>query len=216
MALVGKKIGVIGLGKLGLCLAAVLASKGYNISGVDTDISKVEQISIGKSPIYEPLVQRLIRQNRTRISVSSNYDSIEKCDATFVIVPTPSERTGEFSLHFVKQAMNSIGKTLAKRRKYSLVVLTSTVMPGSMDNVVLPILEEASGKKCGEDFGLCYNPEFIALGEVIRGMVEPDLVLIGESDKHAGNTLLRIQKTICNNSPKFERMNFVNAELAKI
>ncbi len=89
-------------------------------------------------------------------------------------------------------------------------------MPGSIQNVVRPTLESTSNKKCGIDFGLCYNPEFVALGDVVRGMVKPDFILIGESDKRAGNILSRIQKRICENSPKIERMDFANAELAKI
>jgi UDPglucose 6-dehydrogenase len=89
-------------------------------------------------------------------------------------------------------------------------------MPGSMDNFVRPLLEKASGKICGKDFGLCYNPEFIALGDVIKGMLEPDFILIGESDQKAGLQLSKIQKQICKNSPPIERMSFVNAELAKI
>ncbi len=108
-----EKIAVIGLGKLGLCLAVVLTSKGYSVSGIDTDVQKIELISSGKSPIFEPKLQRLLRKNRDRLSVSTSYDEIEKCYVTFVIVPTPSERTGEFSLFFVKRAMENIGKVLS-------------------------------------------------------------------------------------------------------
>ncbi len=89
-------------------------------------------------------------------------------------------------------------------------------MPGSMDGSVRPMLEKTSGKKCRRDFGLCYNPEFIALGDVIKGMLEPDFVLIGESDARAGDLLVKIQNAVCKNSPPIERMEFVNAELAKI
>ena len=85
-----------------------------------------------------------------------------------------------------------------------------------MDEVVKPLLERTSGKKCGRDFGLCYNPEFIALGDVVRGLLNPDFVLIGESDTKSGSLLSTIQKRICDNSPKIERMNFPNAELAKV
>ena len=209
-------IAVVGLGKLGLCLALVLADRGYYVTGIDTDLRKIETISRGKSPIYEPGVVHLLYKNRKWLSVSSNFNPIKDCHTTFVIVPTPSERSGEFSLHFVEKAMREIGKILSNTQGYRLVVLTSTVMPGSMKNVVQPVLEEASGKKCGKDFGLCYNPEFVALGDVVRGMSAPDLILIGESDKRAGNILERVQRRICKNSPKVERMNFVNAELAKI
>lgn len=208
---------VVGLGKLGLCLAAVLASKGYLVKGVETDSSKVEVINRRRSPVYEPGLEGLLRKNVRRLVASTAYESaVSETDATFVVVPTPSDDSGAFSLRFVVQAMKSIGRELAKKRGYHLVVLTSTVMPGSMDGTVRPLLEKASGKVCGRDFGLCYNPEFIALGDVIRGLLQPDFILIGESDKKAGSLLSMIQNRICNNSPPIERMEFVNAELAKI
>ncbi|MDA4113589.1 MAG: nucleotide sugar dehydrogenase [Thaumarchaeota archaeon] len=211
------RISVVGLGKLGLCLAATLAEAGFQVQGVEVDESKVSAINRGVSPVYEPGLDELIKNNSKRLRATSRYEgTISSTDATFVVVPTPSDKSGAFSLEFVNRAMSEIGRELADKKCYHLVVLTSTVMPGSMDGFVRPILEKTSGKVCGKDFGLCYNPEFIALGDVIRGMLEPDLVLIGESDAKAGELLSRIQDTICTNSPPIERMEFVNAELAKI
>ena len=208
---------MVGLGKLGLCLAATLAESGFQVKGIEVDESKVSAINRGVSPVYEPGLDELIKKNSKRLSAGSRYEgAISSTDATFVVVPTPSDKSGAFSLEFVNKAMSEIGKGLAGKKSYHLVVLTSTVMPGSMDGSVKPILEKASGKVCGKDFGLCYNPEFIALGDVIRGLLEPDLVLIGESDMKAGDILSRIQNTVCTNSPPIERMEFVNAELAKI
>jgi UDPglucose 6-dehydrogenase len=96
------------------------------------------------------------------------------------------------------------------------VVLTSTVMPGATDNTVRPALERHSGKRCGRDFGLCYNPEFIALGSVIHDMLNPDLLLIGESDERAGALLAGIHRSVCDNDPPIAHMNWVNAELTKL
>lgn len=211
-----KNIAVVGLGKLGLPLALVLANKGFDVTGIDMDEKKLALISSGKSPIYEPGVQQLLRKNLRRLNVSSNFNSIQKCGVIFVIVPTPSERSGEFSLHFVTKAIEGIGKALRLSKKYHVVVITSTVMPGSMDDAIQPSLERSSGKVCGKDIGLCYNPEFIALGDVVRGMTKPDLVLIGESDSRAGKVLSSIHKKVCENSPRIERMGFANAELTKI
>ena len=104
-------------------------------------------------------------------------------------MPTPSEADGSFSLRYVLAAGESIGQALRKKNGYHLVVLSSTVMPGSTGGELLPVLERASGKRCGDDFGLCYNPEFIALGSVIRDMLNPDMVLIGESDARSGDIL---------------------------
>lgn len=212
-----RSVSVVGLGKLGLCLAAVLASKGYRVKGVELDKPKVDAINRMKSPIYEPGLEQLIQEDAGRLVASTTYEgAVVGTDATFVVVPTPSDDSGAFSLKFVVPAMESIGRELGAKNRYHLVVLTSTVMPGSMDGTVRPLLEKASGKVCGKDFGLCYNPEFIALGNVIGGLLRPDFILIGESDPEAGSLLMAIQHCICDNSPPIERMEFVNAELAKI
>ncbi len=141
-----RNISVVGLGKLGLCLATVFASKGHNVTGIDVDKSKIETVNKGVSPIFEPGLQELISSNRNRLSATEDFDAINKTDATFVIVPTPSDESGEFSLEFVKPVMEKIGKVLSAKNGYHLVVLSSTVMPGSIDNVVLPTLESNSGK----------------------------------------------------------------------
>lgn len=207
-------ISVVGLGKLGLCLATIFADKGYIIKGIDISKFVVDSVNQGKSPIFEPGLQELITKNRERLSATEKYDTIKETDATFVIVPTPSNEFGEFSLKFVTPVMEQVGKSLATKNGYHLVVLSSTVMPGSMDSEVIPILEKFSGKKCGVDFGLCYNPEFIALGDVIQGFLKPDFVLVGESDPKAGELISEIHRSI--SDAPIERMNFVNAEISKI
>jgi len=207
---------VVGLGKLGLCLAAVLSSNGYDVTGIDVVPRTIEQVNKGRSPIFEPGLGKILKAQRKHLRATSDFKEILSTRVTFVVVPTPSDESGMFSLKFVESAMTGIGCEIAAKKSYHLVVLVSTVMPGSMDNFVRPLLERTSGKVPGKDFGLCYNPEFIALGDVIKGMQEPDFVLIGESDRKAGLELARIQRRICKNSPPIERMNFVNAELAKI
>src|SRR5207244_13365270 len=104
----------------------------------------------------------------------------------FVIVPTPSDASGAFSLRYAAWAFGEIGAALADKTGYHLVVLTSTVLPGATRHGLLPILEQRSGKTCGAGFGLCYSPEFIALGSVIHDFLHPDLTLIGEFDARAG------------------------------
>ena len=211
-----KSASVVGLGKLGLCLAAVLAMNDYRVTGVDVNSATIDSVNKGISPIFEPGLQKIIRANRKKLRATPDFSQILSTRVTFVVVPTPSDESGMFSLKFVEAAMESIGRELSKKKGYHLVNLVSTVMPGSMDNFVRPLLEKTSGKICGKDFGLCYNPEFIALGDVIKGMLEPDFILIGESDKKAGLELSKIQKQICKSSPPIERMSFANAELAKI
>lgn len=207
-------ISVVGLGKLGLCLATIFADKGYTVQGIDINKFTVDSVNQGKSPIFEPGLQELITSNKERLSATDDLNAIRETDVTFVIVPTPSNDSGEFSLDFVLPVMEKIGKVLASKNEYHLVVLSSTVMPGSMDSEVLPVLEKASGKKCGVDFGLCYNPEFIALGDSIKGFLKPDFILIGESDAKAGEVISQIHRSV--SQAPIERMNFVNAEIAKI
>jgi len=212
-----KRISVVGLGKLGLSLAAVLADRGYQVIGVDVDERRVSSLNRGVSPIFEPEVGGLIRSNRDSLTATTNHETaVRESDATFLVVPTPSDASGEFSIEFVRSASTMVGKALSKKRGYHLVVVTSTVMPGAMERVVRPTLEASSGKRCGPDFGLCYNPEFIALGEVVKGLMSPDLILIGESDTASGEALAQLQERVCTNSPPIERMNLVNAEVAKI
>jgi len=150
------RISVIGLGKLGAPLAAVLAHKGHTIIGVDLDERAVRLINQGQSPVFEPGLDALIKASRERLSATDDYDvAIADTDVTFIVVPTPSDENGAFSLRYVLAAAESIGKALRHKDNFHLVVLTSTVMPGATGNEVLPTLEVHSGKRCGRDFGLC-------------------------------------------------------------
>src|SRR5262249_4528704 len=137
-------------------------------------------------------------------------------DLTFVVVPTPSRPTGAFSLRHLLRVARSVGRALRVKNSFHTVVVTSTVMPGDTAGKVLPALEQTSGKRCGKDFGLCYHPEFIALGTVVTNLRNPDFVLIGESDKGAGDRLTEAVQSLCDNDPPVLRMSLVNAELAKL
>ena len=135
---------------------------------------------------------------------------------TILLVPTPSDERGAFTNEYVLAALER-GRAWARRpRRYHVVVVASTVMPGSCEAELAPALERASGRRVGEILGLCYSPEFIALGNVIRDMLEPDMVLIGESDSRAGDVLEQLYTGVCENDPPFRRMSLVNAELTKI
>lgn len=211
------RLSVIGLGKLGAVMAAVMADKGYSVIGVDLNPAAVSAVNQGLAPVQEPLLDEYIRRNRGRLSATTDIESaVMATDATFVIVPTPSGRDGTFLVDYVLDACRGIARALRAKDAYHLVVVSSTVMPGQTGGAVLPLLEEFSGKRCGEDFGLCYNPEFIALGTVIRDMLKPDMLLIGESDQRAGDRLESIYRRVCETNPPAARMNFVNAELTKL
>jgi UDPglucose 6-dehydrogenase len=208
---------VIGLGKLGAPLAACLASKGISVIGVDADARKTDALCSGRAPVSETDLAELIASNRDRLSGSiSIEDSVAASEITFIVVGTPSEPSGAFSLRYVLPVFESIGRALKRKSEYHVVVLTSTVLPGTTDGPVKSKLESLSGKKCGRDFGLCYSPEFIALGSVIRDFLNPDFVLIGESDSYAGDILQELYQHVCDSKPSVARMNFANAEITKL
>src|SRR3954452_19942086 len=211
------KISISGLGKLGAPMAAVMAHKGNVVVGVDLNPAYVTAIQQGRPPVNEPGLAEMILQNRERLSATLDYDeAIAATEVTFIIVPTPSGTDGTFSLRYVMSAAEKIGAALRRKNGWHVVVLSSTVMPGSTGGKLLPALEAYSGKKCGVDFGLCYNPEFIALGSVIRDMLQPDMILIGESEKRSGDTLEQLYRSVCESGPRIQRMNYVNAELTKL
>jgi UDPglucose 6-dehydrogenase len=211
------KISVIGLGKLGSPLAAVFASKGFDVIGVDVNVAFVDAINAGRAPVDEPRLQELIGNNRQRLQATLDIgEAINASDVTFVVVPTPSDAAGRFSNAAVLRAMEGVGAALRRKSDYHLVVITSTVMPGSTDGEIRAALERHASRAVGPALGLCYNPEFIALGSVVRDMLQPDMILIGESDAKAGDFLETLYRQSCDNQPAIRRMNFVNAELAKI
>lgn len=210
------KISVIGLGKLGLPLAASIASKDFFVFGVDVNKNVIDQLSRGATFLKEPGLQELINKNRSKIKATSDIkEAVSNSDMTFIITPTPSQKNGYFSLQYINKVIREVAKVLKIKQNYHLVVVVSTVMPGSTDKIK-KLLEKYSGKVCNKDFGLCYNPEFIALGSVISNLLNPDFILIGESDKQSGDILEGFYKKYCENNPKISRMNFVNAELTKI
>jgi len=211
------KISVIGLGKLGSPLAAVLASKGFEVIGSDINAMYVDAINAHRAPVDEPGLQELIDGANDRLRATDDPSAaVAGTDVTFVIVPTPSDASGFFSNGYVLRALESVGRGIRVKSGYHVVVITSTVMPGSTGGEIREVLERHSGRLVGEDLGLCYNPEFIALGSVVRDMLRPDMILIGESDTKAGDVLERIYARSCDNTPAVRRMNFVNAELTKI
>ena len=198
-------------------MAAVMAHKGHTVVGVDINAAYVEAIQQGRPPVNEPGLGEMILAHHERLSATGNYeDAVLATDATFIMVPTPSDPDGTFSMRFVLNAAERIGAALRKKKSWHLVVLSSTVMPGATGGKLIPVLETYSGKRCGEDFGVCYNPEFIALGSVIRDMLSPDMILIGESDHRSGDMLETLYQGVCESKPRIQRMNYVNAELTKL
>jgi UDPglucose 6-dehydrogenase len=211
------KIALVGLGKLGAVMAAVLAERGHTVTGADRNVSVVEKVNQGRAPVAEPGLEELIAANRDRLRATSDTEeAVAGAEVVFIVTPTPSDPEGTFSLRWVLEAAEAVARALCKASGFPVVAVTSTVMPGDTGGRILPLLEDVSGKRCGIDFGLCYNPEFIALGSVIRDFLNPDMVLIGESDMRSGQILEDLYRSVCANRPAVARMNFVNAELTKL
>ena len=212
-----RRFSVVGLGKLGASMAAAIASKGHQVIGVDVNHRSVDAVNAGRAPVQETGLQDLIAANRERIRATmSHEEAIRESELTFVIVPTPSDERGAFSLQYVAFAFREIGKALAAKPDWHTIVLTSTVLPGAMRHGLVPVLEQHAGKAAGIGFGVCYSPEFIALGSVIRDFLHPDFLLVGELDARSGEHLAACYADIMGPSTPVKRMSLENAELAKI
>lgn len=211
------KISVVGLGKLGASMAAAMASRGYSVIGVDTDEAKVERLNAGRAPAREPGLAEVVEANEDRLRATSDGKAAARAtDVSFLVVPTPSEPDGSFSVRYLVDACRKLGAGLREATDYHTVVVTSTVLPGATEKELLPVLEEASGKRVGDDFGLCYSPEFIALGSVIEDFLHPDFTLIGEYDRRSGDGLEGLYEDLHGSAVPRHRMSLVNAELAKV
>lgn len=212
-----QNVSVIGLGKLGASMAAGMASRGLNVIGVDVNHHAVDALNQGKAPVQETGLAEMIAANKERLrGTMSTEEAVANSDISFVIVPTPSDERGAFTIQYARYAFKALGQALAKKDGYHVIVLTSTVLPGATRHGLLPVLEEESGKICGPDFGLCYNPEFIALGSVIRDFLNPDFYLLGQFDERSGDYLEQVHQRISQNNAPVKRMSLENAELAKI
>jgi UDPglucose 6-dehydrogenase len=210
------RVAVVGLGKLGAPLAAVLASKGNEVLGVDVNDEVVRLLNDGRAPVDEPGLQELVSASAERLKATTDFTAAADREVIIFLVPTPSDERGAFTNAYILAALEALGPGLQERDDYQVLVIGSTVMPGSCESEIRPTLERVSGRQVGESLGLCYSPEFIALGNVIRDMLAPDMVLIGESDSRAGGVLERLYSGVCENDPPVRHMALVNAELTKI
>lgn len=212
-----RTVSVCGLGKLGACIAATIADRGFRAVGIDIDPQKVHALQQGLAPVEEPNLRETIARARSRLSASTDPRVAVETEATFFIPPSPSLPDGSFNSEFLLRAMQAVAAEVRKAGKTGhLFVCNSTTTPGAMDKVIRPMLEKELGGKAGRDFGLIYNPEFIALGDVIRGLLNPDFVLIGESDPESGQRVEEFYRQYCQNQAPTRRMSLVSAELCKI
>lgn len=207
-------ISVIGLGKLGLCTSACLAGEGLDVIGYDINPDNITKLNCGECYIDEPgLTDKLKEVFDKKFMVTNDiYHAILESNSSFIIVPTPSKENGFFSNDAIMDALNKIVPALKETTMFHVVNIVSTVMPGSCHNFI-KFLEHETGKKCGVDFGLTYNPEFIAIGTVIRNFLNPDMVLVGGSDKKSIGIIANCYTSFCHN---IRAMSLINAELTKL
>jgi len=217
MKINNKNISVIGLGKLGSCFAACFAYRGFNVLGLDINKSIVQSINNGKAPFLEPELQNIIKKSNKRLKATTNPKEVFNfSDFYFIIVPTPSKKDGSFSNEFIKKSIEPILKEFKNSKQFKTFVITSTVSPKSTEKDIVPFIEKLTQKKFNKDFTIIYNPTFIAIGDIIKGILEPDLVLIGENNKKIGDIIEDFWKKVYINNPKIGRMSIVSAEITKI
>jgi len=212
-----EKIAVIGCGKLGAPLIACFAQAGHPVLGIDISSKLIEKLKINQIDWREPDLTETLEKYKDLISFDTTYDEkFNDVSTSFVIVPTPSNETGEYSLEFVLSAVEDIGKKLSQSIfKSHIIVIVSTVMPGDTEGRIFQKLYESAGTNI-DKISICYSPEFIALGSVIHNLQNPDTILIGQPDEQVGNKLQTLLLSIVLNKPKVLRMKITEAEIAKI
>ncbi len=186
------KISVFGLGYVGVVAAGCLAADGHDVIGVDPNVTKVKLVNQGISPIVEAEIGEMVARFASKGNLRATADTAEAVlctDISFVCVGTPSQRTGGLDLSYVRKVCEEIGESLRTKDSFHLVVMRSTILPGTMNALVIPTLEKVSGKQAGIDFGVCNNPEFLREGTAVWDYRNPPKTVIGETDKRSGDIL---------------------------
>jgi UDPglucose 6-dehydrogenase len=211
------KVAVIGLGKLGLPLAALLANSNNKVKGFDKSETLRNAITSKSFKSPEPGLNGLLENSGSTLEIKNSVsETVSGSEVVFIIVPTPSEFSGRFSNDYLIDALKEIGSSIRNSNDKIVIDVVSTVMPQSCSGILKKTLEESSGREVGESLGLCYNPEFIALGSVIHDMEYPDMHLVGQSSDWAGEYVERALKTITKRDVPARRMSLTEAELVKI
>ena len=184
MGVVQVKISIIGTGYVGAVTGACLAKLGHQIIFVGRNQKKLDLINSGKSPIFEEGLDQLLQKNQKRITTTIDLpEAVHKTDLTFICVGTPSKIDGSIDLQQINEVTIAIGKCLGSDEKYHTIIVKSTVLPGTAESLVIPLLEKESGKKAFVDWGVASNPEFLKEGTAVKDFFHTDRVVIGISDQ---------------------------------
>ncbi len=209
------KLAIFGLGYVGTVTAACLARNGHQVVGVEVDPLKLARLREGQSPITEPglleLVREVVATGHLRVTADPD-EAVLASELTLVCVGTPSDPNGEVDLRYLRQVAQEIGSALRQKRDYHAVVVRSTMLPGTTEKEILPLLESQSRKQAGKDFGLCVNPAFLREGSSIKDFDQPPFTLIGELDGRSGDLLHSLYRQI---DAPITRTDLRTAEMVK-
>lgn len=212
------KISFIGLGKLGLPLATNLAKKGHLVEGIDLNESTIKTLQKGKSPWVETDLQSNIDLAKDNIVYTTKYDNAHNSDVSIILVNTPtSKKDGSFSNIYVEQSLISLCENFVKNGKKSHhFILSSTVMPRSIKDTFIPLIESITGWTLNKEFGFSYVPDFVAIGKIIKDFENPDFLLIGSSNSYYADEAEKIYLKIIKTIPHIRKLNLAEAELSKV
>jgi UDPglucose 6-dehydrogenase len=178
------KISIIGCGYVGAVTGICFADLGNEIYFVDIDNNKIKSLNSGKIPLFEPDLEELLTKNKHLIQATDNLNhAINSTEVTFICVGTPSQEDGSIDTRYIKSASEDIGSALKRKKNFHSVVVKSTVVPGTTEEIVLPSIEEHSGKVSDMDFGIAMNPEFLKEGDAVNDFFHPDRIVLGVRDK---------------------------------
>lgn len=208
-------VSIFGLGYVGMVSAACLAKSGHKVIGVDPNLIKVDLVNNFHAPIIEKGLEDMVGnavQNGLLRATNDPFKALNNSTLSLVCVGTPSKNNGDLDLTYVQRVCKDIGQSLADKNEFHVVVVRSTILPGSMYNLVIPILEKYSGKKAGQDFGIGINPEFLREGSAVYDYFNPPKTIIGTDDQITSNMIGSLYKDI--NAPLI-RTDIKVAEMIK-
>lgn len=195
----GLSISVFGLGYVGSVSAACFAHVGHRVVGVDVSAAKVEALNAGRSPIVEARMSELLAEGHQAGLLRATVNAAEAvCDSdvSFVCVGTPSQRSGKLDLGYVERVVREIGAALKQKKSHHVIVLRSTVLPGTTESLVIPAVEQSSGFRAGADFFVCYNPEFMREGSAVADFHQPPYTILGARDPKELGLLRELYRTV--------------------
>jgi UDPglucose 6-dehydrogenase len=214
-----KGVSVTGTGFVGLVSAVCFAERGFKAYAVTHDEDKAKTINQGEPPFYEPKLKRLLRSSlKSKLfrCTTDLKEAASNSEITFIAVGTPSRPDGDIDLSIIKRSSEEIGEAIAEKRGYHLVVVKSTVVPGTTGGLVKDSVEKHSGKKAGDGFGLCMSPEFLREGKAVYDTFHTDRVVIGEYDRKSGDILHKFYRRFYGKkTPPILRMSLASAEMVK-